>query len=683
MKKPAQNRVPNRSVGTRAGLLLVVFLIAGAIAWPQGANWVIDQTNNIVRSNFSHLNFPLVLGLDLQGGTRLEYVADLSKIAEGDKPAAMEGVRDVIERRVNALGVSEPVVQVTKAGNDWRLSVELAGIKDINEAVKVIGETPTLDFREENPDAGRALTDAENKQLADQNAEIKKTAEATLAKAKSGTSIEDLAKAENQDNGGDQGWLLAKPELKGLLSGLATTDVGKVANDVIDDGANFYVAQVIEKKDAGKEIRASHILVQWSGAQQSSSTSTKEQALAKIKDIQKQVTAANFAEMAKKYSEEPGADKTGGDLDWFAPGAMVKPFEDAAFPLQKGQVSDIVETPFGYHLILKTDERPLQDIHARAVVYKKKQPSDIVNSDPWKRTDLTGKNLQHAALQFDQRTGQSQVSLQFDDAGAKLFADLTKRNVGKTIGIFLDDQPISVPTVNQEITGGQAVITGSYTIAEGKLLAQRLQAGALPVPISKIAQEVVGPTLGAESVAASLKAALFGFLFVALFMILLYRIPGVLSVLALLFYAAVIVMLFKIIPVTLTLAGIAGFILSLGIAVDANVLIFERLKEELIAGKPMNFALDEAFKRAWNSIRDGNATTLIASAVLYWFSSSIIKGFALTLALGVIVSMFCAMVVTRTLLKLVARPGFVQKVPWLFLQKKSRSNNSVTPPVRS
>jgi preprotein translocase subunit SecD len=158
-------------------------------------------------------------------------------------------------------------------------------------------------------------------------------------------------------------------------------------------------------------------------------------------------------------------------------------------------------------------------------------------------------------------------------------------------------------------------------------------------------------------------------LFVALFMLVLYRLPGLVSVLALGFYATIVIALFKLIPVTLTLSGIAGFILSLGIAVDANVLIFERLKEELRAGKAMGAALDEAFRRAWLSIRDGNATTLISCAVLYWFSSSIIKGFALTLAIGVIISMFSAIVVTRLLMHLVARPRIVAKIPWLFLSK--------------
>ena len=675
MKKMAHAPSSRHAVIRRASLLFIAFVLALGIAWPDGTNTAIYGLNRLLRTNIPYVQLPLVLGLDLQGGARLEYVADLSNIPESEKASAMEGVRDVIERRVNSLGVSEPLVQSVKAGNEWRMAVELAGIRDINEAIRVIGETPTLDFREENKEAGRSLTDDEQKKLDEQNTEIKKKAEDAFQRVKKGeVTLEALARAESditvsRENGGDLGWLSAEPIYRGLADRLRNTEAGKLYEGVVDDGGTLYVAQVLEQKDNGGEVRASHILIQWAGAASSPSTSTKEEARVRIEALKKQITPQNFDALARQYSEESGAAQGGGDLDWFGRDAMVQPFDEAVFALAKGAISDIVETEFGFHLIHKTDERPSTDMRVRVVAYAKKQPSDIINTEPWQRTTLTGKQLKRAQLDFDQRTGQSQVSLQFDDEGTKLFAELTKKNIGKAIGIFLDDQPISVPVVNQEIVGGQAVITGSFSIAEAKLLAQRLQAGALPVPISIIAQQSVGPTLGSESVAASVRAGLFGFLFVALFMLALYRIPGLMSVMALGFYAAVVIALFKIIPVTLTLSGIAGFILSLGIAVDANVLIFERLKEELRAGKSMSAALDEAFRRAWLSIRDGNATTLISCAVLYWFSSSIIKGFALTLALGVLTSMFSAIVVTRLLLHLVARPRIVAKVPWLFLSK--------------
>jgi preprotein translocase subunit SecD len=275
-------------------------------------------------------------------------------------------------------------------------------------------------------------------------------------------------------------------------------------------------------------------------------------------------------------------------------------------------------------------------------------------------------------VDFDQRTGQIQVVLQFNGDGGKLFAEITKRNIGKPVAIFLDGQPISVPTVQGEILGGQAVISGNFNLADAKTLARRLQAGALPVPIKLIAQQTVGPTLGTDSLEQSLKAGLVGFLFVALYMILLYRLPGLVSIVALGLYAALSAATFKLIPVTLTLSGIAGFILSIGIAVDANVLVFERLKEEWMEGKGLSVALSDSFKRAWLSIRDGHMTVLISCAVLYWFSSSLIRGFALTLAIGTIISLFTAVVSTRTLLRLLAGTP-IAKFGWLFLKKTPKA----------
>jgi preprotein translocase subunit SecD len=233
----------------------------------------------------------------------------------------------------------------------------------------------------------------------------------------------------------------------------------------------------------------------------------------------------------------------------------------------------------------------------------------------------------------------------------------------------LDGKAISTPVVSTEIAGGRAVIQGSGNVEEAKTLARRLQAGALPVGIKLIAQQTVGPTLGADSLTKSLSAGLFGFLFVALFMILLYRLPGVVSIGALVLYAALSASAFKLIPITLTLAGIAGFILSLGIAVDANVLVFERFKEELKEGKPLLVALEESFRRAWPSIRDGHVTVLISCIVLYGFSSSVIRGFALTLLVGTLISLFTAVVATRTFLRFLAQTG-LQKYDWIFLRSK-------------
>lgn len=676
-RKKSQHKAPVTRITLlkRTGLIVVLFLLAGSVSYPQGANAVIDGFNRFTNLRVPHVSYPLVLGLDLQGGSHLEYESDLSKVPLDQQAGAMDGVRDVIERRVNQLGVSEPLVQTAKAGDQWRLTVELAGIRDVNQAIKMIGETPILEFRIQNEQANRGLTDEEQKTLMETNAAKKELAEEVLKRAKAGDSLQLLSDQYTDDSGikaagGDLGWVLDQRQYMKLKEDGQNLSPGVLYPNVVDDGQNLYVAQVEEKKDAGQEVRASHLLVQWKDSTQSGATRSKDEAKALIEKIKQEVTSKNFTDKAKEYSDESGTETSGGDLGWFKKGDMVPAFEDAVFGINKGDISDIVETEFGYHLILKTDERPLNDLRVRAVVLKQMTASDILDTEPWVRTALTGKQLKRSVLDFDPQTGAPIVVLNFDSEGTDLFAKLTKENIGKQIAIYLDGAPISIPTVQSQIDGGQAVISGSFTVSEAKLLAQRLQAGALPVPINLIAQQTVGPTLGSESIALSLKAGLIGFLLVLIFMILFYRLPGVVSVIALGFYTALLLALFKLVPVTMTLSGIAGFILSIGMAVDANVLIFERMKEEFRTDKPLQIAVDEAFKRAWSSIRDGNVTTLLVCAVLYTFTSSLIKGFALTLGIGVIVSMFSAIVVSRTILKLLVSTPLVRKIPWLFLRPK-------------
>ncbi len=377
--------------------------------------------------------FPFRLGLDLQGGTHLVYEGDLKDIEGADRRDAMSSVREVIERRVNAFGVTEPVVQV--AGEN-RLIVELPGIKDIAGAVKQIGLTPFLEFREENPE----------------------------------------------------------------------------------------------------------------------------------------------------YQPEEGT----GQIDF---------------------------------------------------------------SKQYRPTGLSGKHLKRSDIVFDPNTNQPQITLQFNDEGRDLFREITRRNVGQTVAIFLDGVPISAPVVQQEITAGQAVITGQFSVDEAKLLAQRLNAGALPVPIKLLEQQNVGPSLGKISLQQSVLAGVVGFIVVALFMLAYYQLSGFSAVLALLVYVLLTLSLFKLFGVTLTLAGIAGFILSVGMAVDANVLVFERVKEELRAGLPPPKALEEGFRRAWSAIRDSNVSSLITVFILGYFGTSLIRGFAVTLGVGIVVSMFTALTIARIFLR--------------------------------
>ncbi|MDO8559122.1 MAG: protein translocase subunit SecD [bacterium] len=384
------------------------------------------------------------LGLDLQGGTHLVYEADLSAVAKEDYDSSMQGLRDVIERRVNFFGVSEPVVQVEETAGHQRLIVELAGVVDPAQAIKMIGQTPYLEFKEQK----------ENYQ------------------------------------------------------------------------------EIIEKN---------------------------------------------------RKVEEAG----------------------------EGQMED-----------------------------------------PFAPAILTGKYLKKAELGFDQTTSyQSLVSIQFDDEGAKIFEELTKKNIGKPLAIFIDGVPISIPTVQEAISGGKAQISGDFTVEEARSLARNLNAGALPLPISLISQQSVGPTLGKISLEESLMAGIFGLLAVVIFMIVFYRLPGLFASLALIIYAILNLALFKLIPVTLTLAGMGGFILSIGMAVDGNILIFSRMREELRQGRPFSAALEEGFRRAWPAIWDGNFTLLIAALILFWLGSSFVKGFAVTLIIGTLLSMFSAIFITKNFLR--------------------------------
>ncbi len=394
---------------------------------------------------FQKLNIPQELtfrkGLDLEGGTSLILQADMSDLSETQKTSALESAKVVIDRRVNLFGVSEPIVQTSVTGNDYRIIVELPGLTDTNKVKELIGTTAQLTFWE-----------------------------------------------------------------------------------------------------------------------QDASSSAK--------------TASSSAELG------------------------------------------------------------------------------------FKQTDLTGADIKQTTVSFDSNTGKPQVQLQFTSEGTKKFADITKRNVGKPVAIVLDNQLIEQPTVQQAILTGDAVITGNFTIETANQLSTQLNAGALPVPLKILSSSVIEPTLGTASLEKSLFAGIIGFIIIVVFMCVLYGKLGLIASLALILYTLFNLAIFKLSSITpygitLTLSGIAGFILSIGMAVDANILIFERMKEELRDGKSIHTAIELGFSRAWTSIRDSNISTLITSFVLYSFGTGIVKGFALVLAIGVLVSMFSAIVVTRTFLRLV------------------------------
>ncbi len=520
--------------------LIIVVAIAAALVtlpkvpeWVPMAKWFTDR----------HLS----LGIDLQGGSHLVYQTDTANVPVSEREKAVEGTRDVIERRINYFGVAEPIVRTNKSADEWRIIVELPGIKNIEDAKKMIGETPVLEFKEEDEKA--TVSSDQQKEIDDYN----KNAQARIY---------------------------------------------RILNEIEQKKTTFEVA-------------------------------------------------------AKQYSEDPGSGSKSGELGWFRKGMMVQPFEDEVIRLQKGEMSkDPIQSPFGYHIVRKNDERgegDQKEYNASHVLIKTKKLEASAN--PWKNTQLSGKHLKIAGVSFNPSTGQPEVSLEFNEEGSKLFGEITTRNVNKPVAIFLDSAAISVPRVQEPITSGRAVITGDFSVQEAKLLAQRLSAGALPIPIKLISQNTIGAQLGKEAVDKSIKAGIIGIAAIILFMILFYRTKGIVASISLIIYLVLSIALFKIVGVTMTLAGIAGFIISLGMAVDANVLIFERMKEEMNKGSDRVMALEFGFDRAWSAIRDSNVTTLITCAILYYFGSSLLRGFGLTLGVGVIVSMFTAITVTRVFLQ--------------------------------
>lgn len=383
------------------------------------------------------------LGLDLSGGTHLVLEADMKSIAKADRDSALESAKQVIERRVNMFGVSEPIVQSSKSPDSYRIIVELPGVSDVNKAVDLIGQTALLDFRE----------------------------------------------------------------------------------------------------------------------------------------ISVQLTASESA----------------------------------------------------YFIPMISSTKP---------------------------TGLTGKDLKRAMIQFSTQTGEPEVSIEFSSEGGKKFAEITKRLIGKPLAIFLDQYPVTWPKVNTEISDGRAVITGSFSQEAAKTLALQLNAGALPVPVNVVEKRTVGATLGAESVTQSIRAGFIGLLIVALFMVAKYGWLGLFADLALVLYGLLNFALYRFIPITLTLPGVAGFILSIGMAVDSNILIFERFNEEKRLGKPWKIAMELGFGRAWDSIKDANITTIITCLILFnpgnWQllpSSGLVRGFAVTLFIGVVTSLFTGIVVTRTFIR--------------------------------
>ena len=330
---------------------------------------------------------------------------------------------------------------------------------------------------------------------------------------------------------------------------------------------------------------------------------------------------------------------------------------------------DVGRQPVGAGTVIRTTTSTGLPSNVEAMAADSKAGKQVKQEDVIYPTIMSGADLESANVTRNSNTGEYVISFKLNEKGTQIFGDHTSKNTGAYLAIVLDGAVISSPTIREPITSGTGQISGQFTADSANQLALQLRYGALPVPLKVVNTRTIGPTLGQDSVRLSLNAGLIGFFTVALFMVLYYRLPGIVAVVALAMYSAITFALFKLIPVTLTLPGIAGFVLSVGVAVDANILIFERMKEELRGGKRLSKALDEGFGRAWPSIRDSNISSLITCGILYWFGSSfgasLVQGFALTLALGIAVSLFTALVATRTMLHTVLDWVDAEKRPGL------------------
>lgn len=552
------------------GLVILLAIISITIAYPKTVKFMPPVFAFVDKAKIN-------LGLDLQGGYRLEYEVDTSKVDEDKKDEAVQAAQDVLERKVNATGTSEALIQ-TVAGNPPRIIIEYPGAKSAEDLKSLIKETPFLEFKEEKTEEEQKVEiEKFNEMLAPSNETARKSAVETLQKIK---------------DGGD------------------------------------------------------------------------------------------FDALAKEFNQDPGSKETDGVLEFMKKGELVPQFDEVLFSgnLESGKFyPELVETDFGWHIIKKLEERGEGDekeVKAQHILFSKQTAQMYREYWIYKETELTGKNLKDTAVVFtDQGVSEPQVQLKFDDEGSKLFADITKRNIGKNVAIYLDQEIISAPVVQTEITAGEAVITGNFTVDEAKELKRRLNEGALPVPIKLVSQQSIGASLGKISLEKSLKAGVAGLAIVGIFMILYYRFFGFIATIALFIYSAMMISVFKLSgvasdwPITLTLSGIAGFILSIGMAVDANVLIFERIKEELRDGRGLESAINEGFRRAWSSIRDGNYSTIITSMILIWMGTGFVKGFAVILTIGVVLSMFTAIVIVKIILQFIIGDWIANKL-WLVIRKK-------------
>ena len=568
----------------------------------------------------------LSLGLDLQGGIHLVYQANLTDPDSGDpvevSPDQMESLQRAIERRVNSSGLGEPIIQIL--GED-RLLIQLPGVTDRDRAVSLIGETARLEFKRRELNVARDVTEIAPEDVLRVSAGPIPGSQPSV--------VEDAAPAP--DATAEAGENQQEPPPPQVIAALETA----IEEQALDEPQPKLL---IEFSDAGAENM--------------------------------QAIYDRLSESFRLYIEglQRGEIIPFSTLDLAIDGAEFQRFAVGSSAIQRVPETNI----FAVDLPLDQsggEPQTMEEAQARVgesatIVFTEIQ--GFVDED----TGLTGDDLARA---FPGQHATSQlpiVNLEFDDEGTRIFGELTidivrkaeETGVRDQIAIILDGQELISPQVNTPITAGTAIIEGGadFTIERVRDLSLLLESGRLPVPITLIQERDVDAILGADSLAKSVVAGFVGLALVLAFMTLYYRLPGLMASFALVIYAALVLAIFKLTPVTLTLSGVAALILSIGMAVDANILIFERMKDELRAGRTLLTSINIGFDRAWPAIRDGNVSTLITCAILFWFAdqlgASIVQGFAVTLAIGVCVSMFTAITVSRTLLRFIATVRFAR-----------------------
>ena len=560
----------------------------------------------------------LSLGLDLQGGSHLVYQAEPTSDegrAESQAPDAddMLSLQRIIERRVNSSGLGEPIIQIL---GDDRLLIQLPGVREPARAKSIIGETAQLEFKHRQLGIPRNLA-----------------TEGVITDA-------DIVS------------VTAEPipdELLPDAEPTATPEAGAETSTAVDEEAIPVIIVELTPQGAAKfdEVLA-NLRQKFQVAAPSSNIVTFQGELRSGVLPGLNVTI-NGNETINGVFAPPWISKLEGTSRYVFPYPQPQPE-----PAQPG------ETP----VEVEPDNVAAAQIRIGddATVIFIEQPGRVDED-----FGLGGDNLSRAYASLHAQSDQPIINLEFDSLGTRLFGEKTTEIAGSltdSIAIFLDDQELIAPVVRTPITTGTAIIEGGFTLERAQDISLLLEGGRLPFPITLIQERSVDAILGSDSLAKSVLAGMVGFALVFLFMTLYYRVPGLVASIALLIYTAFVLAIFKLLPVTLTLSGVAATILSVGMAVDANVLIFERMKDELRNGRTLIGAINIGFNRAWPAIRDSNVSTLITCAILYYFSNqlgtTIVQGFAATLAIGVMISMFSAIMVSRTILRAIASTGLAR-----------------------